>query len=1529
MFRNKLIKLLVCIFFIFSLSFFGFKTFHSRSQQTQATLPDYSIDVTGFTASNYGVGETGVSYTVTFTAPKDTTYFVTELACLNAEGDDTFADMTNSSIGHVKINNETIAPDGGGNWTENVMENNRSIAVNFQGENSISEGDTVEVQVDNITNPGSPGSYYPWMNYVYGSDVYRSYYLAAPKQVFDDPGNPVLLLKAKITEPDGTTAVQGATVGIHTANYNKDAWMETDNNGQVFLFANGIYRADGEAVNDTYVMDVIPPTSSEYSSPAQVTGISIVQGETRDYTSGDNGPILLTTPYVKGTLKVPSGCDTCSVGAGTTVPQARIDVRDGDMNPNNFVHTETSNSGIFRVGSLSVGSYTLEIKLPFNSQDYLGLTAPDPITFTVNADGEDADSIPDSVIYGETTVLQADYPLDFGDIEFAVANKTITGTVTKNGAGVNGAQIQAFNMNGTGFSQTSTDSNGEYSLKVGSGTWHIMPTYDMSANYDSDNSNDVSMEWIYCGMGKAFTFTDNEEETKSGNDFTVSDVDSTVTGKLALPNGNVPSSGGVQIFSKNGCGIHSPMNYETGSFSANLPSGTYTLTAESWMTDYGSPASKTITLSGNSVDVGTLTFTEKNAEISGRLWADKNTNNQYDSGEGVGNVRVEAFKVNRKFDEHAGGPGGSMGGHGGWATTESSNETATKGEFTLKVEQGTWMVNVMADMGMMHGGYSDTSTNYVYTGSPQQVNITSDNSVVSSQNFKLQIADATIKGRLYADNNDNNQFDTGEAVSGIYGYSFAEPAGTYNQGPMMGAGTGAPINNGSFTIKAPAGDYKVGVDFPPETSNYTASGTSDVTAVAGSTSTVNIKIVPNNATLQVCFKNTSGQLITNLSQAEVFLNNSSGAHMWRMFNSTDLVTGCATTTTSAGVWGLGYHIDPTYNNYVSEPFGNDQVTTVANQTATKNITLREANSTISGTAKDPNGSPLSGVFISADNRKSSNFDMAGPMLMRGDVTDSNGQYSLSVAAGTYKVAAFYPPEAVVAGSTVNYLNPEPQEITVADGATQTANFSFAESDATLTGAVTLNGNSQGAFVVAYSDKGGYNETTTSTGSYSLNITQGTTWYVRAMYESGSSFYISDVYAVDTTGNSSPSQNLALSVAPFTIPDPVSTTFNCANAKKITLSNGTEISIPASAITPSSVQSCSSSSSESNITVTVTPTAQMSLQNKSVPIGVGYEITAVDRNGSAISDTFNSNVTITIPYSDEEIETAVGGSVDESLLGNGYWDTATSAWRNVDNQVLDTTNNKLTVSTNHFTLYGILAATDPSSTGGSSGSENSTTSTGASSGDSEVKADIKSNEGKILEKENNRVMFMIPPGAVEWDAMIDVVKMNEGEFSKPTPPLWVAAGPFKTTMKTWWNDVVFNDFLKPVSLILRYDPASLGDVPEKSLRINYWDQTCNRWRPLSSVLMLDRHEVAAVINNLESQYALIGGFGYQGAAQYADSTTTVESSGEEVGIDQELMPKKEVSDSGESGSLVPQSQTQEKVSLFGRILNWIKGIFIKD
>lgn len=1231
-----------------------------------------AITISSFTVSSSTTSATNVTYTYTFAAPSQLTS--SDSLNFGLWGNGVSATFCSAAVGSILNGSEQDISASFGALQVSVPCQNFVLPVT----GTVNAGTTIILQVTGVSNPTTAGNYLPSVSDSRQNQTTNS---SVPSVAIGTP-----MLKVKVTEPDGSTAVSNANVWIHTSNYSLSGGGNTDLNGIISIFDSNIWGPQEASRNGTYIVEVFAPAGSAYSNAIPVTGVSLTSGSTVDYSQNPLGPVSLSRVIIQGTVRVPDGCATCIAAAGSAVPEAQIDVMDTSFDPTKSKHTQADGNGVFRIGGLATGSYRLEVRLPWNSANYLGLNNPNAIEFTVNANG--------SVTRGETTTVAASLPVNLGNVEFALAQKTISGTLTKSGAPLSGASVRAFKMMGMGMAQATTGVDGTYNLKVGGGTWMVMPDINYAANFNGNSEDDVTADWIYCDKPKSTTFTeDNSVETSANNDFDVKATVATITGTVADPDGNpVSGSASVDLFSKDGCSSYASVDWGTGTFSVGVPAGTYNVNVHTWNQNYGSPAMRTVTVASGTTDLGTLSLVNKGGTISGRLWADSNNNSTYDDGEGIGNIRVEGFKMGKKFDDAAGGMGGPMGG-GDWASTTSSNSTDTKGQFSLKVTKGTWVINVMADRGMMGGGYDENATNYIYSGAPANVTITTDDGTSANNNFKLSIADATISGRII-------DADTEAAVSGLWGFAFAEPANSFNAGPMMGAGMGSPISNGTFNIKVPAGDYRIGVDFPPDSSGYTPSDLADVTAVSGETTSVDISVVPNNATLRVRFKNEAGALVTDLNYAEVFLDNGAGGHIWKMLSSSDLTNGYADINVGAGTWRVGVHIDATGgNNYMNVPTTENNVTAIASQTVTKDITLQAADSVISGTVNDPSGNPLSGVWVSLDNRKTSSFEPdLGPMFTQGEMTDASGQYSLTVPAGTYKVQAFFPPEAVVGGTTVHYLNPTAQETTVSAASPATVNFAFGASNATISGTVTLNGAAQGAFVSAYSSAGGYNEALSSNGSFTLNVTNNDTWYVRAMYESGSSFYLSDVYEVQMGGASSKTQNLAMNAASFTIPDAVSATFNCANAKKITLANGTELSIPANAIVPSSIDNCDSSDSGSNITITITPTAQMSLQDKSVPIGVGYEINALDANGAAVSNTFSDSVTLTIPYTDTQITESLGQSLSaESLLSNGYWDTSTSAWRTVDGQVLDTTNNTLTISTDHFTLYGVLAATDPSTT----------------------------------------------------------------------------------------------------------------------------------------------------------------------------------------------------------------------------------------
>ncbi len=1358
---------------------------------------------------------------------------------------------------------------------------------------TITAGEEVEIKISGVTSPDMRGVY--GFN-LYANDSVNEYFSIDITQgeynSYEFLGDPCV--KVKVMDPDDENAVKSAQTYVRTSDWRNNAYMATDYNGVAGFYPNNFnqYTDVNTCPTGTFYVEAMPDEDDRSTYAESVPLVVVLPDEASKYF---NDPINLSAIQLSGHLL------DGAIGGDAIVTGAEIMAHPMDFasDPGRTKTSISNASGDFYIGGLTQGAYVLEFQMPWDDSNSSGITVPNSIEgIVIDADGKV--TVPENQT-SENTCSDSS-SCDLGNITYPEANKTVLGTIKdEDGNPVTSGEVEAMKDMGMGHKRATIEPDGTYSFVMGGGSWFMMPRQQIN--------QDTSSFWTYCGMPKFINFAeaDTVEETKTVN-FTVKKANYRIYGTIVDSDGNPFTDGQVEIRSKDGCGGWDNLD-ESGSFDVRVPAGTYSLMVQNWSNDksLGSPQAQTVTVNSTSspYNVGEISMIKRRDVISGRVWSDENDNGQYDSGEGRSAVRVEGFKMSRKFDEFA-GPG--MGGPGGGGFNEA--ETDANGAYSLYVSPGMWMVNVMLDPAMM-GGYSDAA-NYIYTGSPEQVNVTTSTNgqTYSDRNFEVQLADATINGALVDED--------GNGVTGIYGYAFADSG----VGPMMGIGMGAPISNSTFTIKVPAGTYDVGVDFPPDTSGYTSAGMKSATLTSGETKTVTVTVKPNNKRIKINLVDEDGNAVTNLSMMDLFAESSTGAHVFKMLYDDDLSSGSTTLNVCEGTWEIGYFVNPGDNNYMSEPLSKDSKITVtsahtADNPAVKNIVLREANSTVSGKITDPSGNALSGAWISTDNRKASNFDMGGPMFMMGETSDDNGNYSITMPEGTYKVQAFLPP-------SMGYINPEGREVTIGPDNPATVNLQFGQSDATITGTVTLDGSAKGGFITAYSENGGYNETTTSDGDYTLNVTKDATWYVRATYESGEDFYRSPLQKVVMGGATNKSQDLAMAKASFTVPSSVSATFDYQNAKQISLSNGFVLSIPAGAIAPSS------NASGNNITVTVSPTAQLSAQNKAIPVGIGYDITAIDDSGATLTSTFNTPVTITIPYTDDYLSDILG-SVDEDLLDNAYWDDSTSAWRGITGATIDTENNTISFTVSHFTTFSILSGSDPTTSGGgdavSEGASEGTTSSGDVS-----KPMAPKDTGSIVESHDNRVFLMIPSGAVMWDADFEFNKLQTG-FEKPTAPLWIVGSPYDIKMKSWWNGAEFSVFNQPITMIVRYDPTALGLIPENSLRLNYYDTTYERWRPVNSVLIKDRHEVAAVVDHIHGRYALVGGFGYQGQPSYIDQTVTVESDSSEVGLTEEVVPKKEITEEVKHPTATKMVEKPEAVtapvkkkSFFGRLIDAVVGVF---
>ncbi len=883
---------------------------------------------------------------------------------------------------------------------------------------------------------------------------------------------------------------------------------------------------------------------------------------------------------------------------------------------------ETGEDGVFYMPAVSSGTYTVMFDTYNVDGSYV---APDPTTVTVTS--------------GST--------YDMGTIYLETPMKTLKGYVRyPNGNPVTDAQVNCNKPMGGDWQSTTTNNSGYYELLIGKGTWQCMADKDWSLS-------DHEFDWVNFDMPTPISFTkaNTIAEQKSKN-FTVTPISSTIRGKVLKPDGTVFTDGGtpmVEIFTQNGFGNSVQTDSEDGSFSVGVPAGTYQVMVNLWSDNWGGPSPQTISVAANSnKNLGTLYLVPKNASISGTV-TDSN-------GNGLANQYIDCFVA---------------GDWGKWA----SDQTDSNGDFSFGAFGGaTYQCSPMTDM----GGYGGSGEQYLYLGAPISAALPNSNSNATGIDFEMVRADSTVNVTTVDENGDQ---------VGVFGYAFVDQAGGYGGDMMMGPGVGAPVDNGTGTFKVPssmctaASPCSMSVATPPGMgAEYSSAGAVSFSVTANTATNVEVPMLPHNATISGQIQDTDGNAITNIG-AYVFADN----YKSMMFTETLVeADGSYSLSLAAGNYNMGAWLDPTLG-YIAETGSASEVTAIANQTITKNITLRKIDSSINVTVLAPTGDPMPGVFVDASTssgmHQAGDPGMMGPMMMgpgmMGQMTGSDGTVEVGVPGGTsgspitYYVSASLPPG-------YSYINPSKQTLSIVSGDEKTLTMRFRESDATVSGGVTVDGNATGAYVTGWAEEGGRVEDFAFGGAYSLNVTQGDTWHITAKSKVGSDFYKSKE-AVITPDAAMETLDLELQLVAANIPDPVTATFSANNPAVISLEDDSvTVNIPANAI---------SNDSNDTIKVTVSPDYEVPDTDTDKVPTYGVEVTAY-KNNSEVESQFNSNVTITQCWNEEQMENM---GLDDEDLNSKYWDADVGAWKTPGSVATDQEQNCQTSSVNHLTTFSLTAS----------------------------------------------------------------------------------------------------------------------------------------------------------------------------------------------------------------------------------------------
>lgn len=836
-------------------------------------------------------------------------------------------------------------------------------------------------------------------------------------------------------------------------------------------------------------------------------------------------------------------------------------------------------------------------------------------------------------------------------VKFKTATKTLTGkATTAAGEAVATTNLNFFKEAG-GFAQTKTDASGNYTIKLSGGKWNI------HAPSDGTGSFVMSGPPIQAGFKE-----DDSVETVTVNIDNFVKVNATITGTIKTPDGSALTQGtGLGIRAGHDFGFGAPLQITPGASSVNFSAKvagdkTYNLDIFSppnfqnpSAAQFAAPAIEPFSIkTGETKNLGTLTLVKKEKEIKVVV---KN---------GAAGMNANVFKMG------AGGPGG---GEFGFAILALSGTEATG---TIKVVGGgKYGVMVMTESFGPEGGekhqQQQAGSSKVVKGGPQFVE------AGGTATFEALDADATIKARII-------RSDTSAVVSDSFGFMEVNS-------DTIGF-LGKPIQRGTATINVPGdNEYKLNPMMPM--GGFMPEGSATVKLAKNETKSVDIKLVPTDATIAVKLVKSDGSAITGVF-AHAFAISDKGVNVMGDFAGHGGAASVNNIKVVAGQspYRVGAFVEPGSGFAMVPP--KDKVSVAAGATAEVKVTLKALDSKIQGKVTDPDGNAIVGARVKADNGLDDDHRDAakGPVpdfFEFGGQTDANGSFSIDVTSSeTQNVHVFMAPEVM---NKNGWLPPAEQIVSVGSKETKTGiDFKFRKADFKFEGTVKdSSGNAvNNALVSAYSDDGAVNQVRTgSDGKYSMNATKDTVWHLDVAKDADNqkdTHILPGEKLVDTKGQTTNlSQDLSLTTQSNVLPADASRTGGSGSATAISLSDGMNIQVPA--------DSLDKNNDDANVTVNVGATAEMPAQEGASVFGKAYDITATDANGSDISSP-NSPLTVTFPYKESDIPVGVK-EADIQIVSFNETDGSLSK----ENCTVDTAKNEVSCLISHLTVFGLVANSD--------------------------------------------------------------------------------------------------------------------------------------------------------------------------------------------------------------------------------------------
>ena len=1046
---------------------------------------------------------------------------------------------------------------------------------------------------------------------------------------------------------------------------------------------------DGEVLeNYGCTMTAVCPKSG----PASIQGRVEIESVTRNNTPvpgavvsahADNGDTAETTTETDGsfTLRnltndlwfvqaVPPADDAAYMGYGKTKPLG-VDLSDKDRVtlPDPLVLPRINNyrgKVLLPDGTPVPGAYIFaetenydKSESAYSNSDGIFSLPLNHGLWIIHAEPPENDSYTE---YGPSAPIVKEIPSDTTGVGTFILPRIntnhISGTVKYGPIPMPNITVTAYNWKSEdGYREVLTDIRGQFQMRVGSGAWNVRVLQKEGAEwlspehqeviFDEGTSSeaviDINLKAAATEGGRLVGKIVGPEGEELGNPGESVSIGADRTdGDLFFQSGGEDEIAEREIFPD-----------DKGNFSFPLPEGIY----EIWVwidsekyPNYAAPSSQMVKIkAGGVVDAGDIKLKKRGATVRGSL---------LDSQEkGIPGIAVEAW--NPDSDE--------------WFDTE----TDAFGNYRFKLSPEVWLITVF-----IPDRFVDLS---------QEIEVAETD--ISLDPFVLE--DAAAKSGLITG---SIQDENGIPLTDVEAVAYARV------GDEIFPVSESWIIGGDFTLNVSDTEVYVGLYLPPG-SSYTYSGEE---ALASPGETVTFQMMKNQTVIKGKLTDREGKPVTGVP-GYVF---ATSGDFWQ-YGDINTQDGSYEIPAGTGLWMLSYEIESEkYMSYSPAPIPvevKEGDTTVA-----QDITLNALEGIIRGQVQDPEGNPVPDIQVWV--RSPSDKRTGKSVFETQVITDSEGRFKFFVpmddpSAPTLRDTERGWGKPYSSGTTSQncaWLTGTAQEDCYKSAAQQSTwpyknkrssderedeiILILRKADTSLKGKVFAEDGKtpvKDAYISAYSGDGqraeGY---TDANGDYSLQIaradtSEGNTWTLRAAYKpmGKNDYYRSANISHEISGTepdvSIPNMTLTYMGA---LPPTETYEFQVATGWLRTLSDGTVINIPGYGVR----------TQKKTVKIVIEPRVKGlpdTVNDRSVVYGYAISLYEKDTR-KEITEKFEKPATITFAYKDD-ILAKVG--VQEANLRPAFFSETVQNWQPFNAFTADTSGNKITFRTDHFSVYALVEA----------------------------------------------------------------------------------------------------------------------------------------------------------------------------------------------------------------------------------------------